>query len=175
MAESQEKRAPILSRLRAPEGAVKGKHRVGRGIGSGWGKTAGKGQKGQKARGTMKRLGFQGGQMPLQRRLPKIGFNNIFAIKYAPVNVADLEVFAAGTFVDENTLRLSRIVRGKWDGVKVLATGDLSKAIKLKVNAISAAAKEKIEKAGGSVELIPRVEPGPRAESRGSKRERKQG
>ncbi len=164
MAESQEKRAPILSRLRAPEGAVKGKHRVGRGIGSGWGKTSGKGQKGQKARGTMKRLGFQGGQMPLQRRLPKIGFNNIFATRYAPVNVADLEIFAAGTLVDEAALRASRVVRGKWDGVKVLAMGDLTKAIKLKVDAISAAAKEKVEKAGGSVELIPRREPGPRKE-----------
>jgi len=143
-------------------GAVKVKHRVGRGIGSGWGKMAGKGQKGQKARGTMKRLGFQGGQMPLQRRLPKIGFNNIFAVKYAPVNVAELEIFDAGTFVDEGILRGQGIVRGRWNGVKVLATGDLTKAIKLKVDAISAAAKEKIEKAGGSVELIPRREQGPR-------------
>jgi large subunit ribosomal protein L15 len=162
MAESQDKRTPILSRLRAPEGAVRGKNRVGRGIGSGWGKTAGKGQKGQKARGTMKRLGFQGGQMPLQRRLPKIGFNNIFAVKYAPVNVCDLDIFPAGTAVDEALLRHNRIVRGKWNGVKVLAAGEITKAIKIKVNAISAAAQEKIEKAGGSVELIPRVEAGPR-------------
>jgi large subunit ribosomal protein L15 len=162
MAESQEKRAPILSRLSPPEGAVRGKHRVGRGIGSGWGKTAGKGQKGQKARGTMKRLGFQGGQMPLQRRLPKIGFNNIFGVEYAPVNVQELDIFPAGTAVDEALLRANRIVRGNWDGVKVLGTGEITKAVKLKVNAISASAKEKIEKAGGSVELIPRPESGPK-------------
>ncbi len=162
MAESQEKRVPILSRLSPPEGAVRGKNRIGRGIGSGWGKTGGKGQKGQKARGTMKRLGFQGGQMPLQRRLPKIGFNNIFAVNYAPVNVADLDMFDAGTVVDEAALRFQRVVRGRWDGVKVLASGEITKAISVKVDAISAAAKEKIEKAGGSVELIPRREKGPR-------------
>jgi large subunit ribosomal protein L15 len=162
MAESQEKRVPPLSRLSPPAGAVREKRRIGRGIGSGWGKTAGKGQKGQKARGTMKRLGFQGGQMPLQRRLPKIGFNNIFAVEYAPVNVADLAIFDAGTLVDEAVLRKARVVRGRWDGVKVLASGEIDRAIKLKVDAISAAAKEKIEKAGGSVELIPRREPGPK-------------
>lgn len=163
MADAQDKRIPILSRLRAPEGSVREKRRIGRGIGSGWGKTAGKGQKGQKARGTMKRLGFQGGQMPLQRRLPKIGFNNIFATKYAPVNVGDLEVFAAGSAVDEAALRQARIVRGTWDGVKVLADGEIDRAINLKVHAISAAAREKIEKAGGKVELIERRKPGPRA------------
>jgi len=163
MADAQDKRIPILSRLRAPEGAVRGKRRIGRGIGSGWGKTAGKGQKGQKARGTMKRLGFQGGQMPLQRRLPKIGFNNIFATKYAPVNVGDLEVFAAGSAVDEGALRDARIVRGNWDGVKVLADGEIDRAINIKVDAISAAAREKIEKAGGKVEIIERRKSGPRA------------
>jgi large subunit ribosomal protein L15 len=163
MADAQDKRVPILSRLRAPEGAVKTKHRVGRGIGSGWGKTAGKGQKGQKARGTMKRLGFQGGQMPLQRRLPKIGFNNIFGTTYAPVNVGDLEVFAAGSVVDEAALRAVRLVRGPSDGVKVLGDGDIDRALTLKVDAISAAAKEKIEKAGGSVEILPRPAKGPRA------------
>jgi large subunit ribosomal protein L15 len=163
MADAQDKRVPILSRLRAPEGAVQVKHRVGRGIGSGWGKTAGKGQKGQKARGTMKRLGFQGGQMPLQRRLPKIGFNNIFKTEYAPVNVGDLEVFAAGSVVDEAALRGVRLVRGRSDGVKVLADGDIDRALTLKVDAISAAAKEKIEKAGGSVEILPRPAKGPRA------------
>jgi large subunit ribosomal protein L15 len=163
MADAQDKRVPILSRLRAPEGAVQVKHRVGRGIGSGWGKTAGKGQKGQKARGTMKRLGFQGGQMPLQRRLPKIGFNNIFKTVYAPVNVGDLEIFSAGSVVDEAALRDARVVRGRWDGVKVLADGELDRKLTLRVNAISAAAKEKIEKAGGSVELLPRRVKGPRA------------
>jgi len=163
MADAQDKRIPILSRLSPPVGAVKEKRRIGRGIGSGWGKTAGKGQKGQKARGTMKRLGFQGGQMPLQRRLPKIGFNNtIFATKYAPVNVGDLAAFAAGSAVDEAALRDQRIVRGRWDGVKLLADGDIDRALTLKVDAISAAAKEKIEKAGGTVELLPRRVSGPR-------------
>jgi large subunit ribosomal protein L15 len=159
----QEKQIPILSRLSPPEGAVRVKRRIGRGIGSGWGKTAGKGQKGQKARGHMKKLGFQGGQMPLQRRLPKIGFNNPTHIEYAAVNVGDLQVFKAGTLVDEAALRKARIVRGPNDGVKVLADGDLEIALTLKVDAISAAAKEKIEKAGGSVELIPRPARGPRA------------
>lgn len=163
MAEGQNKQIPILSRLRAPKGAVQGKHRVGRGIGSGWGKTSGKGSKGQKARGTMKKLGFQGGQMPLQRRLPKIGFNNPTHIEYAAVNVGSLSVFAAGTSVDEAALRKARVVRGPNDGVKILADGEIEVALKLTVHAISEAAKEKIEKAGGSVELIPRPARGPRA------------
>jgi large subunit ribosomal protein L15 len=164
MAESEEKRVPILSRLRPPAGAVRSKDRVGRGIGSGWGKTAGRGQKGQKARRNMHKLGFQGGQMPLQRRLPKIGFNNVnFGTRYAPVNVGDLEVFEAGTVVDEAALRQARIVRGRWDGVKLLADGELARKLTLKVDKISAAAKEKVEKAGGTVELLQRKQPGPRA------------
>jgi len=163
MADAQEKRIPILSRLSPPAGAVRDRMRIGRGIGSGKGKTGGQGQKGQKARGTMKKLGFQGGQMPLQRRLPKVGFHNIFGVVYAPVNVGELALFGAGASVDEATLRDERIVRGRWDGVKVLASGEISHAIKLKVNAISAAAKEKIEKAGGSVELIEKKQPGPKA------------
>jgi large subunit ribosomal protein L15 len=163
MAESQDKRVPILSRLSPPAGAVREKRRIGRGIGSGWGKTAGKGQKGQKARGTMKRLGFQGGQMPLQRRLPKIGFNNHnFATRFAAVNVGDLEVFEAGTVIDESALRKARLVRGRWDGVKLLADGEIAKKLTLKVHAISAAAKEKVEKAGGTVELLQRKQPGPK-------------
>jgi large subunit ribosomal protein L15 len=164
MAESQDKRVPILSRLSPPEGSVREKRRIGRGIGSGWGKTAGKGQKGQKARGTMKRLGFQGGQMPLQRRLPKIGFNNFnFATRYAAVNVGDLEVFEAGTVVDEKVLRQARLVRGRWDGVKLLADGEIARKLTLKVHAISAAAREKVEKAGGTVELLQRKQSGPRS------------
>jgi large subunit ribosomal protein L15 len=160
---AEEKRIPILSRLSPPPGAVRVKRRIGRGIGSGWGKTAGKGQKGQKARGTMKRLGFQGGQMPLQRRLPKIGFNNFnFATVYAAVNVGDLEVFPAGSVVDEAALRKERIVRGNWDGVKLLADGELDRALTLKVNAVSGSAKEKIEKAGGNVELLAKKTPGPK-------------
>lgn len=163
MADSDDKRIPLLSRLSPPPGAVRPKHRIGRGIGSGWGKTAGKGQKGQKARGTMKRLGFQGGQMPLQRRLPKTGFNNIFGTVYAPVNVGDLEVFDANSVVDEAALRAQRIVRGPADGVKVLGDGEIDRAITVKVNAISASAREKIEKAGGKVELLPTPQKGPRA------------
>jgi len=165
MSDSEDRRIPLLSRLSPPPGAVRVKRRIGRGIGSGWGKTAGKGQKGQKARGTMKRLGFQGGQMPLQRRLPKTGFNNIFATVYAPVNVEDLQVFAAGTVVDEAELRAQRLVRGRADGVKVLGAGDIDRALTLKVHAISAGAREKIEKAGGTVELLPRPHKGPRAAS----------
>ncbi|HEY6881079.1 MAG TPA: 50S ribosomal protein L15 [Polyangiales bacterium] len=160
---AEDKRTPILSRLSPPAGAVRGKHRIGRGIGSGWGKTGGLGQKGQKARGTMKRLGFQGGQMPLQRRLPKIGFNNIFGVEYAPVNVQELSIFDAGTVIDEALLRENRIVRGRWDGIKLLGTGDLDKKLTVKVHAVSASAREKIEKAGGSVELLPRPNKGPRA------------
>jgi large subunit ribosomal protein L15 len=163
MADSQQKRVPLLSRLSPPPGSVKVKRRIGRGIGSGWGKTAGKGQKGQKARGTMKRLGFQGGQMPLQRRLPKTGFNNIFGIHYAPVNVGDLQGFEAGTVVDETILRQERLVRGAADGVKILGDGELDRALTVKVHAISAGAREKIEKAGGTVELLPRPTKGPRA------------
>lgn len=164
MAESEEKRVPILSRLSPPAGSVRGKDRVGRGIGSGWGKTAGRGQKGQKARRNMHKLGFQGGQMPMQRRLPKIGFNNVnFGTRFAPVNVGDLEVFEAGAVVDEAALRQARIVRGRWDGVKLLADGELARKLTLKVDAISAAAKEKVEKAGGTVELLQRKQPGPRS------------
>ena len=164
MADSQDKRVPILSRLQPAPGAVRGKHRIGRGIGSGWGKTGGQGQKGQKARGTMKRLGFQGGQMPLQRRLPKVGFNNIFGVEYAPVNVGDLQGFDAGTVVDEAALREQRVVRGRWDGVKLLGTGEIDRALTVRVHAVSASAREKIEKAGGTVELLPRPNKGPRAQ-----------
>lgn len=166
MAESDEKQVPLLSRLRAPAGAVKPKRRLGRGLGSGLGKTCGKGQKGQKARGTMKRLGFQGGQMPLQRRLPKVGFNNIFATRFAPVNLEDLSVFPAGTTVDEAALRQARVVRGHWDGVKILGGGELDRPLTLKVSAISASAREKVEKAGGSVDVLPRPQKGPRRAAR---------
>jgi large subunit ribosomal protein L15 len=101
--------------------------------------------------------------MPLQRRLPKIGFNNIFGVHYAPVNVADLNIFDAGSVIDEAELRQQRIVRGRWDGVKILGEGELTRALTVKVHAISGAAREKIEKAGGTVDLIPRPNKGPRA------------
>ena len=111
---------PILSRLRAPKGAVTKKLRVGRGPGSGLGKTAGRGQKGQKARqpGNIHKLHFEGGQMPLNRRLPKVGFNSPFPRELAAVNVSQLEVFEAGTTVDEAALRARGLVKGRWDGVK---------------------------------------------------------
>jgi large subunit ribosomal protein L15 len=130
--------------------------RLGCGESSGHGKTSGKGHKGQKARsGGSLRLGFEGGQMPLIRRLPKRGFNNAqFKITYAPVNLGDLEThFDAGS-VDEKGLREKGLVNGTWDGVKILGGGEITKKFSLKVNAVSASAKEKLEKAGGSIELI---------------------
>ena len=132
------------------------KHRVKRlgcGESSGHGKTSGKGHKGQKARsGGSIRLGFEGGQMPLIRRIPKRGFNNAeFKTRYAVVNVSDLERFDAGTTVDEQSLRAAGLVRGTIDGVKILGNGDLSKKLTITVAKVSASAKEKIEKAGGTV------------------------
>ena len=134
------------------------KHRVKRlgcGESSGHGKTSGKGHKGQKARsGGSIRLGFEGGQMPLIRRLPKRGFNNAaFKTVYAIVNVGDLEVFEAGTTVDEAALLGKGLIRGTYDGVKILANGELTKSLAIKADKVSAAAAEKIQKAGGSVEV----------------------
>lgn len=147
---------PILSRLRAPKGAVTKKLRVGRGPGSGLGKTSGRGQKGQKARqpGNIHKLHFEGGQMPLNRRLPKVGFNSPFPRELATINVKQLEVFEAGATVDQEALRARGLVKGRWDGVKVLGNGELSKKLVVKADAFSASAKEKIEKAGGSVETV---------------------
>ena len=137
-----------LHELHAIPGANKAVTRKGRGIGSGNGKTAGFGSKGQKARSGVKHAGFEGGQMPLARRLPKVGFNNIFATQYAIVNVADLEAaFEAGAVVDTEALKTL-------DGVKVLGNGELTKALTVKAAAYSASAKEKIEKAGGKAEVM---------------------
>jgi large subunit ribosomal protein L15 len=149
---------PMLSRLSPPEGAVSNKKRVGRGVGSGLGKTSGRGQKGQKARqpGNIHKLHFEGGQMPLNRRLPKHGFVNPFAKEYAVVNLADLDVFDAGTTVDETALRSKGLVKGRWDGIKVLGTGELAKKLTIKATAFSASAKAKIEKAGGAIEVTAR-------------------
>ena len=130
--------------------------RLGCGESSGHGKTSGKGHKGQKARsGGSLRLGFEGGQMPLIRRIPKRGFNNAaFKITYAPVNLGDLEThFDAGT-IDEKGLREKGLVNGNWDGVKILGGGEITKKFTLTANAISASAKEKLEKAGGTVSII---------------------
>ena len=128
--------------------------RKGRGHGSGNGKTAGYGHKGQKARSGVKKAGFEGGQMPLQRRLPKRGFNNIFATEYATIKVSDLEKFEAGSTVDANALIEKGIIKKTLDGVKVLGNGTLTKALNVKLTAYSASAKEKIEKAGGKAEVI---------------------
>ena len=129
--------------------------RIGRGHGSGNGKTAGKGHKGQKARsGGGVRIGFEGGQMPLARRIPKRGFNNIFATKYAIVNVSDLNKFKDGTVVDTELLVASGLVKKVYDGVKILGNGELSAKLTVKAAKFSQSAIEKIEKAGGKAEVM---------------------
>lgn len=144
-----------LYELSPAEGSVKKSYRKGRGPGSGNGKTAGKGHKGQNARsGGGVRPGFEGGQMPMTRRIPKRGFNNIFATKYATVNVADLDRFVDGTVVDAELLVASGLVKKTLDGIKVLGNGELSKNLTVKAAAFSASAKEKIEKAGGKAEVM---------------------
>ena len=144
-----------LNELSPAAGSVKEAYRKGRGHGSGNGKTAGRGHKGQKARSGGKiRVGFEGGQMPLQRRLPKRGFNNIFATKYVTIKVSDLEKFEAGATVDAQALLDAGIISKTLDGVKVLGNGELTKAVNVKVAAYTASAKEKIEKAGGKAEVI---------------------
>jgi large subunit ribosomal protein L15 len=145
-----------LHNLKPRPGARHRVKRLGCGESSGHGKTSGKGHKGQKARsGGSIRLGFEGGQMPLIRRLPKRGFNNAqFKTTYAPVNLTALNDLKHDGLLDEAALRKSGLVNGTWSGVKVLGDGEVTKAISLKVHAISATAREKIEKAGGSVELV---------------------
>lgn len=144
-----------LNQLTATPGATKERKRIGRGYGSGTGKTAGKGHKGQKARaGHGMRPGFEGGQMPLQRRIPKRGFNNIFANKIVTVNVGTLEVFENGAVVDTKVLMDSGIVKKSCDGIKILSNGTLTKSLTVKVAAFSEAAKQKIEAAGGKAEVI---------------------
>ena len=144
----------MLHELKPAEGASKAAKRKGRGHGSGNGKTTGYGHKGQKARSGVKKAGFEGGQMPLQRRLPKRGFNNIFATVYATVKISDLDKFEAGSVVDVEALKKMGLVKKVNDGVKVLGNGELTKALTVKLNAYTAFAKEKIEKAGGKAEVI---------------------
>lgn len=144
-----------LNQLTATPGATKERKRIGRGYGSGTGKTAGKGHKGQKARaGHGQRPGFEGGQMPMQRRLPKRGFNNIFAKEIAAVNVGALNKFEDGASVDAAALVEAGILNKNCNGVKILSNGKLEKKLTVKANAFSAAAKEKIEAAGGKAEVI---------------------
>ena len=143
-----------LHELKAVEGSSTAAKRKGRGHGSGNGKTAGYGHKGQKARSGAKKAGFEGGQMPLQRRLPKRGFNNIFATQYVTVKVSDLEKFEAGSVIDAQALLDAGIIKKWLDGVKVLGNGEATKAVTVKAAAYTASAKEKIEKAGGKAEVI---------------------
>ena len=144
-----------LHELSPAAGSVKPAYRKGRGAGSGNGKTAGKGHKGQKARaGHGQQPGFEGGQMPLQRRIPKRGFNNIFAKEIVSVNVGTLNKFEDGAAVDAAALIQAGIIKKSCDGVKILSNGELNKKLTVKANAFSEAAKAKIEAAGGKAEVI---------------------
>jgi len=144
-----------LNNLKPAIGSTKNRKRIGRGIGSGHGKTATKGHKGQKARsGGSIKAGFEGGQMPLQRRLPKRGFTPLTRKDYAVVNLTQLDAFEKGSAVDVAAMIKAGLVKRLRDGVKILATGDLTKALTVKAHKFSTAAKEKILAAGGSIEEI---------------------
>ena len=144
-----------LHELSPAVGSTKVAKRVGRGPASGTGKTAGKGHKGQNSRsGGGVRIGFEGGQMPLQRRIPKRGFNNIFADKIVAVNVDALDRFEDGATVDAEALRNAGLIAKSFDGVKILGSGELKKKLTVKANAFSESAKTKIEAAGGKAEVI---------------------
>ena len=143
-----------LSSLKGAEGSNRSSFRRGRGHGSGNGKTAGKGHKGQKARSGRTRPGFEGGQMPLYRRIPKRGFTNYNAKDIVAINVSALEVFDNGATVDVDTLIERGIVKNPRDGVKILGNGDFTKRLTVKANAFSASAKEKIEALGGTAEVM---------------------
>jgi large subunit ribosomal protein L15 len=144
-----------LNNLKPNKGSRHAKKRIGRGPGSGTGKTAGRGEKGQKSRsGFSRQPGFEGGQMPLHRRLPKRGFTNIFKRDYAVVNVSDLDRFDNGTTVDEASMREAGLVKGRHDGVKVLGGGELSKKLTVSATKFSATARKQIEAAGGSCQEI---------------------
>ena len=154
-----------LNEIRDNEGARKRRMRVGRGIGSGKGKTAGRGQKGQKSRSGVSIFGFEGGQMPLHMRLPKRGFNNIFAKDYAEVNLGAIQkLIDAGKLdpkgtLDHDALKAVGLARGGKDGVRLLGKGELKAKLALKVAGVSKGAREAVEKAGGSVEIVERKDP----------------
>jgi len=144
-----------LHELQPAIGSTTAPKRLGRGVGSGLGKTSGKGHKGAKARsGGGKRPGFEGGQMPLTRRLPKRGFTNIYAKEYATVNVGSLEIFEDGTVVTAALLKEAGLVKAVKDGVKVLGGGELTKKLTVQVAKVTGSAKEKIEAVGGKAEVI---------------------
>jgi len=150
----------LLSRIGPPEGARKAEKRLGRGQGSGLGTTCGRGQKGQKSRkpGNIRKLGFQGGQTPLQRRLPKRGFNLPFPVRSVIINVGDLDGFASGATVDEPALRQARLVQGRDVRIKVLGDGELKKKLTVSAHKFSQSAIAKIEKAGGKVVVLKAIE-----------------
>lgn len=144
-----------LHELSPAPGSVTKAFRKGRGHGSGNGKTAGRGHKGQNSRsGGGVRPGFEGGQMPLARRVPKRGFNNIFATKYATINVSDLNKFEDGATVDAKAIVEAGLLKKTFDGVKILGRGEVNKKLTVKVSAFSEGAKKKIEEAGGKAEVI---------------------
>lgn len=144
-----------LNSIKPAVGASKNRKRIGRGPGSGHGKTATKGHKGQKARsGGSVKPGFEGGQMPMQRRLPKRGFNPLVRKEYALVNLGQLEIFEAGSTIDASALIEAGLIKRVCDGIKVLGKGELSKALTVKAHKYSVAAKEKIEAVGGTAQEI---------------------
>jgi len=144
-----------LNELSPSKGSRTSRKRIGRGVGSGAGKTAGRGTKGFNSRsGGGVRPGYEGGQMPLHRRLPKRGFTNIFKKKIATINIKDLERFESGSTVDETVLVREGLVKGRRDGVKLLSKGDIKKPLTIKVNSISKEARNKIEAAGGEIQLV---------------------
>ncbi|RJP83496.1 MAG: 50S ribosomal protein L15 [Desulfobacteraceae bacterium] len=144
-----------LNELSPSIGSSKSRKRVGRGVASGSGKTAGRGNKGHKARsGGGVKPGFEGGQMPIHRRLPKRGFNNIFRKEYAIVNLRDLSQFETGSIVDQTVLSQAGLVKGRYFGVKLLALGEIKQPLTIKVNKASNSAIQKVEAVGGKVEVI---------------------
>src|SRR5688572_19149863 len=144
-----------LNNLKPKKSARHAKKRVGRGPGSGHGKTAGRGEKGQKSRsGFSRQMGFEGGQMPLHRRIPKRGFTNIFKREYAVVNLSDLDRFDNGATIDEAALRSAGLVKGRYDGIKILGNGKLSKKLTVHAAKFSESAKKQIEEAGGTCQEI---------------------
>jgi large subunit ribosomal protein L15 len=144
-----------LHDLKPAPGSVRERKRVGRGPGSGLGKTSGRGEKGQKSRsGYARKPGFEGGQMPLHRRVPKRGFHNLFRKEYAEVNLGRLEVFEAGSIVTPEVLQKRGLVRKAVDGVKILAKGDLTKALTVRAHKFSAKAQERIAGLGGKAEVL---------------------
>lgn len=148
-----------LNELSPPKGARRHRKRLGRGVGTGWGKTAGRGTKGHNSRsGGGVRPGYEGGQMPIQRRLPKRGFTNIFRKNIAIVNISDLDqakerLRESGDVVDETALVRAGLVKGKRDGIKILGNGEMTYPLKIRVDKVSKGAREKIEAAGGTIEL----------------------